>query len=226
MIQLFYWHLLVVIVVSIASCGSSEKAFVKAQPSMPFDAIIVPGVPFDTAWSDVMKARVLWSHYLYSRGMAKNIIYSGSAVYTHYVEARIMASYAEQLGIPSEHIYTEEKAEHSTENIYYSYHMARDLGFERIALTTDPFQNAMLKSFVRTKKLEVKHVPVIFDSIAFYYPEVNISIDPSRSKVESFVALPERESFWKRLRGTMGRNLKYRPESITLESMRYHSTTD
>lgn len=221
MIQFFYWHLLTVIVVSIAACGSSEKAFEKARGQMPFDAIVVPGVPFDTAWTDVMRARVQWSHHLYEKGIAKNVIYSGSAVYTPYVEARIMALYAKELGIPEEHIFTEEKAEHSTENIFYSYYLAKGLGFNRIALTTDPFQNAMLKSFIRRKGLEVTHLPVIFDTIAVHYPRVHVPIDPSWAKVDDFVSLPDRESFWKRLNGTMGKNLKYAPHEINDSTMRY-----
>ncbi len=223
MIQLFYWHLLTVIIVSIASCGSVEKAFEKARPHMPFDAIVVPGVPFDTAWSDVMKARVLWSHHLYQQGIAKNIIYSGSAVYTPYVEARIMALYAKELGIPEEHIFTEEKAEHSTENIFYSYYLAKDLGFDRVALTTDPFQNAMLKSFVKRKNLEVVHLPANFDTIKAMDDGSHVRIDPIWAKVEDFIPLPDRESFWKRLNGTMGKNLKYTPEQITDHSMRYET---
>src|SRR5438067_574875 len=61
-----------------------------------FDAIIVPGVPFENGrWSQTMKSRVGWSYYLYRKGIAKNIIYSGAAVYSPYVEARIMALYGE-----------------------------------------------------------------------------------------------------------------------------------
>jgi uncharacterized SAM-binding protein YcdF (DUF218 family) len=190
---------------------------------MPFDAIVVPGVPFDTAWSDVMRARVLWSYHLYKNGYTKNVIYSGSAVYTPFVEARIMALYAIELGIPKEHVFTEEKAEHSTENIYYSYYLAKDLGFNRIALTTDPFQSAMLKSFIKRKRLDVQVVPANFDTVKIIYSNVRISIDPTWAKVEQFTALPERETFWKRLRGTIGKNLKFNPEEISDSTMRYET---
>jgi uncharacterized SAM-binding protein YcdF (DUF218 family) len=215
------FHLLVIAIVSIASCGSTRKAFINAQSQMPFDAIIVPGVPFDTAWSDIMRLRVLWSYHLYNQGYAKNIIYTGSAVYSPYVESRIMAEYAKKLGIPSENIFTEEQAEHSSENIFYSYYMAKDLGFENIAVATDPFQSKMVKSFAKRKKLDVAFVPVIFDTIHAYYNDVNISIDPTWAEVENFVSLPERESFWKRFAGTMGKNLKYNPEDITDAAMKY-----
>jgi uncharacterized SAM-binding protein YcdF (DUF218 family) len=224
MIQLFYWHLLTVIIVSLAACGSSEKAFDKARDRMPFDAVIVPGVPFDTAWSSAMKARVLWSHHLYVNGITKNIIYSGSAVYSPFVESRIMALYAQQLGIPKENIFTEEKAEHSTENLFYSYYLAKDLGFNRIALATDPFQNSMLRSFAKAKQLDVAFVPAIFDTIRVNYADVDVRIDPDWAHVGlDFVPLPERESFFKRFRGTMGKNLKYTPEEINERALRYET---
>ena len=217
------FHVMLIAIVSIASCGSTRKAFVKAQPKMPFDAIIVPGVPFDTAWSDVMRLRVLWSYHLYNRGLTKNIIFTGSAVYSPYIESRIMAEYAKKLGIPAENIFTEEQAEHSTENVFYSYYMGKDLGFENIAVATDPFQSKMVKSFAKDKKLDMAFVPAIFDTLQTYYSETNVTIDPTWAEVENFVALPDREGFWKRLAGTMGKNLKYTPEDITDASMKYNN---
>lgn len=134
-----------------------------------------------------------------------------------------MALYAIELGIPKEHVFTEEKAEHSTENIYYSYYLAKNLGFNRIALTTDPFQSAMLKSFVKAKNLDVQLVPANFDTVKTLYSSINVSIDPTWAKVEQFTALPNRETFWKRLRGTMGKNLKFSPEEISDSTMRYET---
>ncbi|MBI1288032.1 MAG: YdcF family protein [Flavobacteriales bacterium] len=220
-VRFVYFNIVVVMVVSVASCGSTQRAFRNAEPQMPFDVVIVPGVPFDTAWSDVMRMRVLWSYYLYNRGYTKNIIFSGSAVYTPYIESRIMAEYAEKLGIPAEHIFTEERAEHSTENVFYSYYMAKDLGFRNIALATDPFQTKMVKSFAKKKKLDIAYVPAIFDTIHAYYADVTATIDPTWAEVDNFVALPEREGFWKRFAGTMGKNLKYTPDQITDASMKY-----
>ncbi|MDB4678231.1 YdcF family protein [bacterium] len=222
LLRFLAFHVVLIAIISIASCGSTRKAFVKAQPKMPFDAIIVPGVPFDTAWSQTMKLRVLWSYHLYNRGLTKNIIFTGSAVYSPYIESRIMAEYAKKLGVPEENIFTEEQAEHSTENVFYSYYMGKDLGFENIAVATDPFQSKMVKSFAKKKKLNVAFVPAIFDTLQAYYPETNVTIDPTWAEVENFVALPDRENFWKRFAGTMGKNLKYTPEDITDASMKYN----
>lgn len=220
MVRFIYYNVILAIVIAVVSCGSTRSAFEKAESKMPFDAIIVPGVPFDTAWSDIMRMRVLWSYHLYNRGLTKNIIFSGSAVYSPYIESRIMAEYAKKLGVPAEHIFTEERAEHSTENIFYSYYMGKDLGFQNIAVATDPFQSKMVRSFAKRKKLDLAYVPIVFDTIHAYFPETNVSIDPTWAEVDDFVALPDREGFWKRFAGTMGKNLKYEPSQITDASMK------
>ena len=133
-------------------------------------------------------------------------MFSGSAVYSPYIESEIMALYAEAIGIPKAHIYTETKAENSTENIYYSYKKAKKLGFNKIALASDPFQTKMLRRFSRTKVSEdVKLIPIVFDTLKAMEPNmIEPEIDIRSSFVKNFISLPERESFWKRLQGTMG----------------------
>lgn len=195
------------------SCGVSEKTarlHLEEARRQTYDLVVVPGVPLENGkWSRIMKARVYWSKYLYDKGIARNIMFSGSAVYTPYVEAEVMARYAEALGIPREHIFTESKAEHSTENIYYSYKKARKLNFKTIALATDPFQNKMLKKFVRNKvSKQVGFVPIVFDTLRAMEPFMtDPPLDFSPLEVSNFTALPERKSFWERFQGTMGKDI-------------------
>lgn len=188
---------------------TAQKKFNKALYQTPYDAIIVPGVPLENGiWSDIMKARVYWSVYLYKKGIAKNIIYSGSAVYTPYVEAQVMALYAEQLGVPKENIFTEKEAEHSTENLFYSYKLSQNLGFTNVALTSDPFQSKVLEKFAYKYDLPVDFLPVVFpilDSI----PKTDPDIDESKAFVENFISIEERESTWKRFAGTRGKNIRH-----------------
>ncbi len=173
----------------------------------PYDIVIVPGVPFENStWSWTMKGRVYWSKYLYDKGVTKNVMYSGSAVYTPYVEGRIMALYAVALGIPEENVFSETMAEHSTENVYYSYKKARKLGFKRIALATDQFQAKMLKRF--TEKIvsqQVVIIPIVIDTLEALQPSmVDPEIAYQKAFVKDFKALPERENFRERFRGTRG----------------------
>ena len=201
-----------IILSACAFSAKSTKRKLQESQQMQYDIIVVPGVPFDTAegkWSRTMKARVYWSKYLYDKGIAKNIMYSGSSVYTPYYEGEIMAMYAEAIGIPKEHIYTETKAEHSTENIYYSYKKSKKLGFNKIALATDPFQAKMLTQFTYTKvSTDVGIIPIVFDTLKALEPIMkDPPIDYQKAYNKDFVAITERENFWERLKGTMGNKL-------------------
>ncbi len=172
--------------------------------------VVVPGVPLeDGKWSRVMKARIYWAKYLFEKGIAKNIMFSGSAVYSPYVEAEIMSLYAQALGIPKKNIYIETKAEHSTENIYYSYKKAIQLGFKTVALASDPFQTRMLRKFSRNNVSEhVKLIPFVIDTLRMIEPDMlDPIIDIRSAYVDNFIPLPDRESFWQRIRGTMGTRL-------------------
>ena len=185
------------------------------EQNRTFDAIIVPGVPFyKDGWDITMKARVLWSTVLYKEGITRNIIYSGGAVYSPYYEAKIMGLYALQLGIPAEHIFYDTSAEHSTENIYFSYELARKLGFKSVALATDPGQSALLKRFTRKRfGTPIQHLPFVEDTL-WKYNHIEPAIDPSSARIDTFVSITERETFWKRLGGTIGRNIPWK-DSMT-----------
>ncbi len=207
------FRILILGVVSMVMTGcftyTAQKKFDKALTETAYDAIIVPGVPLENGvWSDVMKARVYWSVYLYKKGIAKNIIFSGSAVYTPYIEAQVMALYAEQLGVPKENIFIEKEAEHSTENLFYSYKLSQNLGFNNVALSSDPFQSKVLEKYAYKYDLPVDFLPVVFpilDSI----PKINPDIDESKAFVENFISIEERESFLKRFAGTRGKNIRH-----------------
>jgi uncharacterized SAM-binding protein YcdF (DUF218 family) len=197
------------------SCHVSKKASQRLfndAKTKEYDIIVVPGVPFNNGkWGWIMKGRVYWSKFLFDKGIAKNIMYSGSAVYSPYYEAEIMALYAQDIGIPKDHIFTETKAEHSTENIYYSYQKAKELGFDKIALASDPFQTKMLKRFCRKKiRPDVGLIPFVVDTLEAMEPVmIDPEIDYKQAFAENFVSLKEREGFWKRFRGTRGKNIDY-----------------
>lgn len=212
---------LVVFSLSFESCNmarmtdkSSLKALKKAEAAAPYDVVIVPGVPFgDSSTSLVMKMRLVWAKHLYDHGIAKNIIFSGSSVYSPYVEGKYMKIYADSMGIPSEHTFAETRAEHSTENVYYSWRMARKLGFRRIALATDPFQSLMLKGFIRKHCPDIERIPAVFAIIEKEVKDTNLpKIDPRGAYVDEFVSIKEREGFWERFRGTRGQKIKFEDE--------------
>lgn len=202
-------------IISLLSCMTPRrgpaKAFVNAKPLVPFDAVIIPGIPYDGhSWDSTMKARVLWSWILYKNGYAKNVIYSGAAVYTPYKEAIVMGLYGQQLGIPPEHIFYDTLAKHSTENVYYSYLLARGLGFKSLALGTDPFQSWLLRGFTRKRfGTSIYHLPFVTDSLAVYN-SIQLKIDATSAKMPAgWTSIKTQESFFKRFGGTLGRTINW-----------------
>ncbi|MBK7762172.1 MAG: YdcF family protein [Bacteroidetes bacterium] len=184
---------------------------VKRNPK--FDAIIVPGVPLNNGtWDSVMKARVLWSVHLFTKGIAKNIIYSGGAVYTPYYEATVMGLYAQKLGVPAKNIYYDTIAKHSTENVYYSYLIALENKFSSIALATDPFQSILLRKFTKKRFASyIQHIPISFDTIRNMKIR-DVQIDTQAAACKQFIPIAVRESFIYRLKGTLGRHLDFGAE--------------
>ena len=215
--KLKYPLLVLTLLVAISGCTffrpGPAKLFRRAVKNEPYDVIIVPGCPFDgKEWSLAMKGRVIWAVYLVKKGIAKNIIFSGGSVYSPYVEAKIMALYAEQLGIPKEKIFIEDKAEHTTENIYYSYHIAKNLGFSKMAVASDPYQSNLLMGFTKRRfKLPIAHIPYIIDTLKTI-DKVNPVINPESAHVDNFKSIVETQSKWHRLRGTQGKNIKFEKE--------------
>ena len=197
-----------------SSCFYSNKAtqrlFEKASLE-EYDIIVVPGVPLENGkWSRTMKGRIFWATYLYKKGIAKNIMFSGSAVSSPYYEGVVMGLYAVALGVPKDHVFAEIKAEHSTENIYYGYHLAKELGFKKIALASDIFQTKTLKKF--TKKSvspDVAMIPMVTDTMKVLNLSIpDPAIDITQAFVKDYIPLKKKYGFFKRLRGTMGYNIK------------------
>jgi hypothetical protein len=215
------WKALLVGTIGFASCSYyTQKRPLKLynqaiKKGLSYDAAIVPGYPFDgQAWDTLVKARVLWAVHLYHKGIVRNIIFSGGAVHTPYIEAQVMGRYAEALGIPAQHIYYETRAEHSTENIYYSYLLAQQEGFKSLALCTDPIQSILLKQFTNRRfGSPVAHLPFVrsvLESVHVTDPK----IDTAGLKVDNFTPLKSRESRWQSIRGTMGSGIDWNGQRV------------
>ncbi|MCX6296790.1 MAG: YdcF family protein [Bacteroidetes bacterium] len=185
---------------------AKESEDLNKELSNPYDVIIVPGVPYQKrSMKMVLKARILWAKYLFERGITKNIIFSGASVYTPYVESKVMKIYADSLGLPTKNIFCEEEAEHSTENVFYSVQLAKEQGFKRIGLATDPYQALLLGRYIKNSFPEIEIITIKYENIDMKskWPEINAESAFS----ESFVSLVKRENRFKRLKGTMGMNI-------------------
>lgn len=208
---LLYVHVVLAIGLVLTHCSVkryARKANERAMQEVPFDVVIVPGVPFEhDNTTSVMKIRLYWAKLLYDSGYTKNIIFSGSAVYSPYVESVVMKVMADSLGIPSDHTFSEKRAEHSTENVYYGWKMAHEMGFKKIALATDPYQSRLLKSFMNRYCPDMLAMPIIFGRLDIDTKELP-AIDSTAAYVHDFVSIKDREGFWQRFQGTLGRRVK------------------
>jgi len=206
------------------ACAFSSKhtlqLYKQAKENGPYDAIIVPGVPHDgIAWSPTMNIRVSWANFLYKNGVTNSIIYSGGAVYTPYTEAKIMSEYGKAQGIPASAIFLDTNAEHSSENVYFSYLIAKQKGFKKIALATDPFQSKTLAGMIKKLELPIDLIPINFDTLrTIDRPEP--SINPQLTVSESFVSIKERESFFTRFKGTLGKQIMFHEEDLPKNKVR------
>ena len=206
-----YLHAILIVALLLAHCSFSnyaKKSYQEATREKPFDVVIVPGVPFEKQTpNDVMKMRVFWAKYLYDSGFTRNVIFSGSSVYSPYVEGVVMKIMADSLGIPPEHTFSETKAEHSVENVYYSWKMARHMGFQKIALATDPYQAGLLRSFIKEYCKGMKSIPIIFGTMNIKSKVLPV-IDTSSAFVKNFVSIVDRQGFWERFSRTRGKRVK------------------
>ena len=95
---------------------------------------MVPGVPFtEQGWDSVMKTRVYWSKFLYDKALPKTSCIPVPRCTRPTTKERSWL-------LCDCHRDTQRKcirrnqAEHSTENLYYSFHKSRKLGFQTVAL--------------------------------------------------------------------------------------------
>ena len=185
---------------------ATEK-YAYAQEVKPFDLLLVPGFPYDTltGWNETMRNRVLWSVKLMEEGIAKKVMYSGTANYSPYIEGRIMALYAEQLGVPKDKIIIEEAAEHSVENLYYAHLYALEHDWKTIAIATDAIQSFRFKEFKKYSKLDFEMIPIVYDQIDLNTPKPKI--DLQQAYVEGFISLKDRKPGYLLVHDSGGRHL-------------------
>ncbi|WP_077852492.1 YdcF family protein [Clostridium felsineum] len=106
-----------------------------------FDVIIILGFPAlqDGKPSPIMRERVIKAVELFNKGYASNIICSGGGVYNKYIEADIMANFAESLGIPNSCLIKEGKSRNTYENIKNSIKIMEQRNWLSAMVVTSPW---------------------------------------------------------------------------------------
>ena len=208
--------LVAILIAFVAGCNVAkvaERMTAQHLPQAPYDAIVVPGIAYDTTKQQTngFNARIIWAKMLYDRGVAKNIIFSGNACYSPYVEGTAMKLIAEKMGVPANHVFAETQAEHGKENVYYGWLMAQQLGFKKVALAADPYQAFFLEGFIQTNMPDMGILPMSADTLKKLYLPVP-AIDASPAYVPNFTPLNKREKFWTRVTHTNHNNLPSLPK--------------
>lgn len=200
---------LIISLLAIALLGMSFSNVQAKDAGKTYDAIIIPGFPFDPdgKMSAVYRMRLAWAYELYQQGRAGHIILSGGAVHTPYVEADIFALYLMKMGIPAEALILERKAEHSMENVFYSMEIAEKYGFESVAVATDMWQSGMIQMIANVHGHDlskVDFVPARFSIVNRYWKSFEFDIDHELAYREEFIPLVERKDKETRKQGTKG----------------------
>lgn len=105
-----------------------------------FDTIIVLGYPAnpDGTPSPEQRERVLEGVREYKAGVAPRIIVSGRAAHNSYVEADVMAHFAESQGVPADDIFEEPQAQNTIQNMVYSATLMHQHGWASAEIVSSP----------------------------------------------------------------------------------------
>jgi len=143
-VKLFRRSLLILIVLAVAF-GVIVYANYVTLPTHDtaathFDTIIVLGVPanLDGTPSPEQRARVLEGVREYRAGVAPRLIMTGGAAHNQFVEAHVMAQFAQSLGVPASAILEEGQAQNTIQNIYYSAVIMHARGWSSAEIVSSP----------------------------------------------------------------------------------------
>jgi uncharacterized SAM-binding protein YcdF (DUF218 family) len=199
-----------ILIIMTVACALQPLVTEAREPKQVFDAVIIPGFPFQPGekMNAIYRMRLAWAFELYKTGRTKHIILSGGAVHSPYVEAEIFALYLMKAGIPAEALILERNAEHSMENVFYSMEIARKYGFENVAVATDFWQSGMIMTIGKLyghDLSDVAFLPAKFYVVNHYWKSFEFDIDEEQAKATTFVPLVERKNKETRKLGTHGK---------------------
>jgi uncharacterized SAM-binding protein YcdF (DUF218 family) len=106
-----------------------------------FDSIIVLGTPTraDGTPSPEQRQRVLEGIREYRASVAPHLIMTGGAAHNQFVEAHVMAQFAESQGVPASDILEEGQAQNTIQNIYYSAIIMHSHGWTSAEIVSSPY---------------------------------------------------------------------------------------
>jgi uncharacterized SAM-binding protein YcdF (DUF218 family) len=105
-----------------------------------FDTLVVLGMPADEQGQikPEPRERVLEAVREFRAGRAGHMIMTGGAAHNRWVEAEVMARYAESQGVPAEDVVVEGQALNTIQNIYYSHKIMQASGWTSAEIVSSP----------------------------------------------------------------------------------------
>ena len=106
-----------------------------------FDSIIVLGTPAnpDGSPSPEQRERVLEGVREYRAGIAPRLIMTGGPAHNRFVEAHVMAQFAEAQGVPASDLFEEGHAQNTIQNIFYSAQIMHAHGWSSAEVVSSPY---------------------------------------------------------------------------------------
>lgn len=164
------------------------------------DVIIVLGCPNneDGSPADCQVERADIAVSLAASGFGSEFIVSGAAVHNSYVEAQTLHDLLVARGVATEHIFIENRAEHTDENIYFSTQIMEDHAWQNALIVSEDPGHLIMSAVcdsnccVDLGRLTVASFPVTIDSesttkaVAHYvrYPYASDVSDSECSQIE------------------------------------------
>lgn len=90
---------------------------------------------------DVMRTRVEKGVALLQAGYAPRIVFQGGAVQNEYLEARVMADYAQGLGIDEQSLYLEENSRDTVQNVEEAMKLMNENGWRNAIVVTSNYHS-------------------------------------------------------------------------------------
>ncbi len=125
------------------------------------DVIIVLGTAIENEKpSSVFKERINHGIYLYNKGVAKKLMFTGGLGKGQIqTESAVAKKYALSKGIPSEAIILEEKSRSTYENFMFTKLLMDSLGLNTALIVSDPFHMKRAMTFANYFKMDCKPSP-------------------------------------------------------------------
>ncbi|HEX6773939.1 MAG TPA: YdcF family protein [Acidobacteriaceae bacterium] len=157
-----------------------------------FDTLIVLGYPAqeDGTPRPEMRERVMEAVREYRSGVAPRMIMTGGAAHNQFVEAHVMAQFAEEQGVPASAIIEEGQAKDTIQNAFYSVEIMQKNGWHSAEVVSShshlPRASLIFSRFPIEWRMHAAPWPSEYDFLDRAAHEWYEAMDTARLRLSSF----------------------------------------